>query len=42
MKHMDDAMREQTPYEPSRKELEQMDSLRAQAEQELKNKGLRE
>jgi len=33
---------EQKPYEPTRRELEEMDSLRAQREQELKNKGMRE
>jgi len=32
---------EQKPYEPGRRELEEMDELRSQMEQELKNKGKR-
>ena len=33
--HGDDAAREQQPYQPTKRELAEMDSLRAQMEQEI-------
>jgi hypothetical protein len=41
MQSIDKCEEEQKPYEPSKKELAEMDSLRSQAEQEIRDRSRR-